>query len=392
MIQVSKQSARISRLSRREFAIFGVEASIVVLGSLAGCESGTGSEIEPIASFEDEQALHQASEDWDIAYAEASGSWSLLQDAISTAEEKNAEFLELTIKNPEALIIFEDELENARIIKNQHDNMKKPKALEDLIADVEDFESIVVEYDAATDRLVFAWDAVEVLNPFKGEFDITDKYGYTYHIEYDIEKPVADVDTTRGKPGEVGVTFKVPNPHMTVTNTTQGKKAPWPYSLESIYLIYPVGQLSSLMQNFPDATDLYGWDITAISQAQTYLQPVHGWSEHASGSGWITWSVDELESALATNGAGPRYDFGWYFLLMSIDGQFSHNEGLGVGESRKISRVGGDVLWDFIIPDNKVDVFTEGIANVAGIAISSTLLDCIGYEEDEQFCHISAIG
>lgn len=75
-----------------------------------------------------------------------------------------------------------------------------------------------------------------------GEMDLIDKDGYTWHVSWDISQSFTK-DTTKGKPGEVGVNVNLAGT-CTITNTTQGKEAPVP-SLE----FFPVTIDTSYAEN-----------------------------------------------------------------------------------------------------------------------------------------------
>jgi predicted small lipoprotein YifL len=64
----------------------------------------------------------------------------------------------------------------------------------------------------------------------RGEFDFTTKEGYSYHVSYDIMQPFS-IDTTEGKPGEVGLRVDFKESIVKVKNTTPGKKAPGVYHI-----------------------------------------------------------------------------------------------------------------------------------------------------------------
>ncbi|GHT78358.1 hypothetical protein FACS1894104_1440 [Actinomycetota bacterium] len=84
------------------------------------------------------------------------------------------------------------------------------------VGQVESGEKHVSEFD----------QMLEAQADYTGSFSVTDNAGYSYEIEYAITDPKGTIDTTKGKPGNVGVIVEAPTIELSITNTTTGKEAP----------------------------------------------------------------------------------------------------------------------------------------------------------------------
>jgi hypothetical protein len=223
-----------SKYNRREFVtISAVGVSVLAVGGLTGCGNGGGggggvSEPEPVkpeSASDEELALQQASDDWDLAYSGADNYWSSLQNTVAAADAKSTEFKSQVITTPEALIEFESKLNKAKSLDNQHLGMVKPEGLSELRESTKKLNDITDVYKDAEDALRNSWNAVKVVNPMKMEFDVVDDDGYSYHVAYNMGATFS-VDTTEGKPGQTALYMDISGCSITVKNTTSGKKAP----------------------------------------------------------------------------------------------------------------------------------------------------------------------
>ncbi len=189
---------------------------------LAGC----GGVKVDVSTKTEEPDIDEAREDFESAYDDARESWLSLQDSIESAQAEDAEFRAGVVKNPDALDAFEDALADAQAMQNEHgDYEDEPETAAELNEATERLRAVADEYDTAAQALVVAQGAVELIKPGEGSFTYTDWDGYTYRIDYDLN-PAITVDTTEGKPGQVGLYFDFSNCSVTLTNTTPGKKAP----------------------------------------------------------------------------------------------------------------------------------------------------------------------
>lgn len=189
---------------------------------LAGC----GGVKVDVSTKTEEPDIDEAREDFESAYDDALESWLSLQDSIESAQAEDAEFQAGVVKNPDALDAFEDALADAQAVQNEHgDYEDEPETAAELNEATERLRAVADEYDTAAQALVVAQGAVELIKPGEGSFTYTDWDGYTYRIDYDLN-PAITVDTTEGKPGQVGLYFDFSNCSVTLTNTTPGKKAP----------------------------------------------------------------------------------------------------------------------------------------------------------------------
>jgi alpha-tubulin suppressor-like RCC1 family protein len=207
--------------------------------------------------------------------------------------------------------------------------------------------------------------------PLSGEFDIADSDGYSYHITYQFTKPTIKIDTTVGKPGELGVKVVVPDGNITVTNTTPGKKAPYP-RLEFLPL-YPAGYISSIKNTLPESILAYS---TVYHNDLPYVT-VH------SNETKLTYERLFLEFSPTWTGGDDK--------RLEVDEVLSRTVA-GQGEKSSI-----------IIPEADKDTWVSIAAgDIVGIAVAnpsnrSDKYGVIGYDGDEikelsrlEYCSINA--
>lgn len=206
-------------VSRRTVVALGL---LGLTSGLVGCGEAT---VDMPAEVPD-SGLDEAREDFESAYDDARESWFSLQDSIESAQAADAEFQAGVVKNPDTLEAFEDALADAQAVQNEHDDYgDEPETSEELVEATERLEAASGDYGAAARKLADAQRAVELRQPGEGSFTYTDWDGYTYRIDYNLN-PAITVDTTEGKPGQVGLYFDFSGCSVTLTNTTPGKKAP----------------------------------------------------------------------------------------------------------------------------------------------------------------------
>ncbi|WP_143786029.1 hypothetical protein [Olsenella sp. An290] len=216
-------------VSRRTVVALGL---LGLTSGLVGCGEAT---VDMPAEVPD-SGLDEAREDFESAYDDARESWFSLQDSIESAQAADAEFQAGVVKNPDTLEAFEDALADAQAVQNEHDDYgDEPETSEELVEATERLEAASDDYEAAARKLADAQRAVELRQPGEGSFTYTDWDGYTYRIDYDLN-PAITVDSTEGKPGQVGLYFDFTDCSVTLTNTTPGKKAPgMAFSLIPLY-------------------------------------------------------------------------------------------------------------------------------------------------------------
>ena len=206
-------------VSRRTVVALGL---LGLTSGLVGCGEAT---VDMPAEVPD-SGLDEAREDFESAYDDARESWFSLQDSIESAQAADAEFQAGVVKNPDTLEAFEDALADAQAVQNEHDDYgDEPETSEELVEATERLEAASDDYGAAARKLADAQRAVELRQPGEGSFTYTDWDGYTYRIDYSLN-PAITVDSTEGKPGQVGLYCDFSGCSVTLTNTTPGKKAP----------------------------------------------------------------------------------------------------------------------------------------------------------------------
>lgn len=155
----------------------------------------------------------------------------------------------------------------------------------------------------------------------KGSFDLTDFNGYSYNISYVVNgKPTVNVDTTVGKPGELGVQIIWPSYSLTVTNTTPGKRAPVP-DLDSLIFLYPKSSISSIVENFPNQShgDNKKFRLDVID---TFLRPVSMVEFNAKVGRYER----NYENAVDIFGKGESYDSNFLLNTKLGGSEFMVNE------------------------------------------------------------------
>jgi hypothetical protein len=122
-------------------------------------------------------------------------------------------------------------LDEARAVAAPDFSEAPPTTIADITADVTRMREAADLYSGWADRLsvqLAELGNIAIIDPARGEFDMTIKDGYTYHVEYSMNAKF-EVDTTEGKPGQVALYLDLSGCSVTVTNTTPGKKAPGIY-------------------------------------------------------------------------------------------------------------------------------------------------------------------
>lgn len=202
-------------LSRRSFVAAGLGLGIAA--GLAGCSSG-GALVDPAE-------LEEAQDSWSDAYSEAEAQWQTLSAAIDDARAAQGEFASATVTTPDELAAFEEALTEAESVENGHGNLEVPDTVEACEEGEDELAALSETYAEAATALTDAQALVKVATPGQGSFDLTNPDGYSYHVEYSIDPTIA-VDTSKGKPGMVGLSLDFTDSWVTVENTTPGKEAP----------------------------------------------------------------------------------------------------------------------------------------------------------------------
>lgn len=202
-------------LSRRSFVAAGLGLGIAA--GLAGCSSG-GALVDPAE-------LEEAQDSWNKAYTDTEMEWQALQMSIDDAEEAQARFASATVTTPDELAAFEEALAEAQAVENGHEDLVVPDTIEACEEGEEELVALGDTYFEASAALIDAQALVKVATPGQGSFDLTDPDGYSYHVEYSID-PTITIDSSRGKPGMVGLNVDFTGSWMRVENTTPGKEAP----------------------------------------------------------------------------------------------------------------------------------------------------------------------
>jgi hypothetical protein len=305
------------REAAAEAAAAASQSAAAASASAAAASASAAAALEQ-AKNESEARDKAVADDWDRAYAAAEADWNELQTAIRGCETYLSELDPQLVKDPTTVAALESELESAKATENQHDSITRPRATGDIKNSTLSLNEIAQQYSDASARLSRTRGTVVVVDPFRGQFDYSDSSGYTYTIQYSIELPVASVDTTLGKPGEVGITITWPSPTVTVTNTTPGKRAPVP-DPGTISLLYPNGQLSALRDMapgntaFPESTDLVEFSSGAIYEYDTGLLIDTGdWRINNGMFGQTVEDMDVGESLTRNPSFGEYHDGGRY--------------------------------------------------------------------------------
>ena len=212
----SVASGGVSRRTAVAMGLFGLTSG------LAGCG---GVKVNVSTKTEDPD-IDEAREDFESAYDDALYHWKSLRGSIESAQAWDEKFRAGVVKNPEALEAFEAALVDAMAVEDVHSEYEdEPETSEELVEATERLEAASDDYGAAARKLADAQRAVELRQPGEGSFTYTDWDGYIYRIDYNLN-PAITVDTTEGKPGQVGLYFDFTDCSVTLTNTTPGKKAP----------------------------------------------------------------------------------------------------------------------------------------------------------------------
>jgi hypothetical protein len=272
------------------------------------------------------------------------------------------------VTNPEVLAELESLCKEAKAFENQHTDMIMPAELTEIQNAREDLERIASAYQQLIDEMYLCWNRIAIFDPFSGEFDIVDPVGYSYRIKYSVQAPVASVDTTLGKPGELAVMLSFPLAKVTVTNTTPGKQAPGPNELGSLILLYPDGQLSQARASVDDgSSDYFTSDTSGLEKAL-----------HFGGS---------IQSK-----AGLRYEYRY----AETHGGYDFSRAFAVGESRErfddafSSSYFEDEESTYIIPEGAKDLLVDTLTkNIIGVAFAnySDIYGTVGsVEKNDAVC------
>lgn len=214
-VRIMQPGNRTRALSRRSFVVAGLGLGIVA--GLTGCSSGES----PV----DSQELEEAQSSWNDAHLEAETQWQTLSTAIDEGRVAQEEFASATVTTPDELAAFEDALAEAEGVENDHGDLEVPDTIEACEEGAEELAALSETYADAADALTSAQALVKVATPGQGSFDLTDPDGYSYHVEYNID-PTITIDSSRGKPGMVGLSLDFTDSWVKVENTTPGKEAP----------------------------------------------------------------------------------------------------------------------------------------------------------------------
>lgn len=228
-------SGGVSRRTAVAMGLFGLTSG------LAGC----GGVKVNVSTKTEGPDIDEAREDFKSAYDDALYHWKSLRGSIESAQAWDEKFRAGVVKNPEALEAFEAALVDVMAVEDVHSEYEdEPETSEELVEATERLEAASDDYGAAARKLADAQRAVELRQPGEGSFTYTDWDGYTYRIDYNLN-PAITVDTTEGKPGQVGLYFDFTDCSVTLTNTTPGKKAPG--MALSLIPLYNVSDFSDLL-------------------------------------------------------------------------------------------------------------------------------------------------
>ncbi|MDR0627432.1 MAG: hypothetical protein LBG11_09305 [Bifidobacteriaceae bacterium] len=221
---------------RRALGAFIVASALgLAFGGTLGCGDSTGSDVaaaSPTASARSEDGefageQDQVEEQWRAAFERAQGEWARLQGVITAYQAGLAALSAQNVKNPDDLTAHLAALDAAKAI-SAIDVTEMPSEADEISDQIKGLDEAAKAFGDAADELsvqLGALASVEVIDPTKGEFDVEDRDGYTYHVEYAMNARF-EVDTTEGKPGQVALYLDLTGCSATVTNTTAGKKAP----------------------------------------------------------------------------------------------------------------------------------------------------------------------
>ena len=233
-------------------------------------------------------------------------------------------------------------------------------------------ERISVEEEHATQN--------GVIYPFNGNFDYTDMDGYSYHFEYSAKLPSATVDTTVGKPGEVGIVQDPLSMSVTITNTTPGKKAPLP-TIKFI-LLYPDGQISGAIDSLSlEGKKIFSEDVnySVVGKLCTFANPIPTSVDLPEDSDNQLRMHDTYEQMAAIYGAGPCFELrmSGSIFLPDMPYGFGTNPGriLDVGERTEYQLYGmGDLRYGFdtfIVPESDAELIVQTITTPVGLAFGA---------------------
>ncbi|MDR3106743.1 MAG: hypothetical protein LBU05_00880 [Bifidobacteriaceae bacterium] len=174
-----------------------------------------------------------AQADFDAAGLSLAGAEESLALAISQGETRLAETSDSDAADPQVLTDLREAVENAKLVEpfNVPEPAADAAALRAQAEDIVGAASAAEKAAAAVEAAIGAVDAsvqAKAEAATKGEFDLLNRDGYTYHVEYSIN-PRFETDATEGKPGQVALYLDLSGCSVTVTNTTPGKKAPGIY-------------------------------------------------------------------------------------------------------------------------------------------------------------------
>jgi hypothetical protein len=374
--------------------------AFVLLVGITACAGGNPNvttDIPDVASeipIED-AGLLQASDDWDAAYTATVNNWEYLQQRISESEMADTEFGSRSIKNPDALIAFEIYLQQAKTVTNEHDMLKKPDSLSGLKEDIATLNALASAYSTAADNLFTSQYTVEIVDPFNGKFDFTDSDGYSYHLEYTAVLPSVALDTTEGKPGEVGVKRTPLILNAAITNTTPGKKAPLP--AVRFNLLYPDGQFSGVFDTLSSAGQAalvesssgylsWGKDRANIRRLYTFESPIPESANLPASSDSHSKMHGVYDEMASVYGRGPCYEYEGEFpygfgtnpsMILDVDEKFEYKmEGMGAWSYSSKTRM-------HIVPENEADLIVQAITNSpVGIAFGlNSSIDSVAFSE-----------
>ena len=316
------QSAASGGVSRRTAVAMGLFG---LTSGLAGC----GGVKVDVSTKTEEPDIDEAREDFESAYDDALYYWKSLRGSIESAQAWDEKFRAGVVKNPEALEAFEAALVDAMAVEDVHSEFEdEPETSEELVEATEQLVAAADDYGVAARKLADAQRAVELRQPGEGSFTYTDWDGYTYRIDYNLN-PAITVDTTEGKPGQVGLYYDFTDCFVTLTNTTPGKKAPgMALTLNPLYNVSDFSDLLGEIDNSQMAT--YGplSQPTVFTEPPTTLQFAYE-NRYVNPFSSSSFNTDCWEIPYLGYSALPKNEVVGY----SSDDE---DEELGVGETREL--------------------------------------------------------
>ncbi|MBT1176261.1 hypothetical protein JS532_01610 [Bifidobacterium callimiconis] len=319
---------------------------VMTVFAMAGCGQSGDSKSNAESSQSTQAASEQMRDDWEQALETAGEARNELSSALQDAQ--------LMIKDAAST-------DDSATLQSVIDKTQKVYSSTSVDSDLPDSDA--ASYQSATDKLNKASTTFTDQNAALAaaiaayraklpamSYTITSNEGYTYGVKIAGLNMSASVDTTKGDPGTVAISYRDSGvTHFTITNTTAGKKAPLNWEDKDTSITGYFGTVEPLYSTNP-CSSATGDD----GQCESYI--IGGKQYWIPPLASVPIRADEDSSIVETR----QFNTG-----ESIEDDSCLNEGQSCGGSLTIDQAASDQMIDALRhPDGWASLYTikEGYA------------------------------